>query len=367
MTKMTRIAILPAILAVIAVGCARGEKKASPSPAPVATTLDQPLKPVFDMEKRPGSSNIVVEVDGTKLTRGEADIEVDARLAGIKTRVPPEQLEFERQRELGNVVQQFIVRTMLLNEADRMKIEATEEDKKKAYDEIRSSLPAGMTLEQAMTNSPLGEARMREEIVTRIKVSKLLASQATNDTEATEEEVAAFRKTIPETVRARHVLVRTDAADDAKAREEKKKKAEAIRQQLVKGADFAETAKQFSDCPTKQAGGDVGQFSRDAKIAKPFLDASFSQEVNAIGPVVETEFGYHIIQVTERNKAGEAPSDKVAEILKRKKQQQAASRYLDKLAEKAQIRFPEMEAQGAPPLLRMPRPPQPSTPPPQPR
>ena len=101
------------------------------------------------------------------------------------------------------------------------------------------------------------------------------------------------------TVRARHILLATQSMDAA-AKAKRKKAAEQIRKQLIDGADFAEMAAKHSDCPSKQRGGDLGTFSRGSMV-KPFEDAAFSQKENVIGPVVETKFGYHIVQVQERH------------------------------------------------------------------
>ena len=70
----------------------------------------------------------------------------------------------------------------------------------------------------------------------------------------------------------------------------------------MKGDDFAEIARKNSDCPSKEVGGDLN-FIRKGQTVKPFEDAAFSQKKNAIGPVITTEYGYHIIQVLDRKPA----------------------------------------------------------------
>jgi parvulin-like peptidyl-prolyl isomerase len=102
------------------------------------------------------------------------------------------------------------------------------------------------------------------------------------------------------TVRARHILVAAKPKAGHAERAEKQRLAEKIRKQLADGADFAEMAKMHSDCPSKQRGGDLGTFKK-GQMVKPFEHAAFTQKVDAIGPVVETQFGYHIVQVTERH------------------------------------------------------------------
>jgi peptidyl-prolyl cis-trans isomerase C len=73
-------------------------------------------------------------------------------------------------------------------------------------------------------------------------------------------------------------------------------------------------------------------------MVKPFNDAAFSQDVNAIGPVVETPFGYHIIQVLKRNPAGERSRDEVVKVMKNGKRQQAIFAYIADLKAKADIK-----------------------------
>ena len=108
------------------------------------------------------------------------------------------------------------------------------------------------------------------------------------------------------------------------------------------GADFAEIAKNNSDCPSKENGGDLGEIKRGQTI-KPFEDAAFSQEKNKIGPVVSTQFGHHVIQVLGHN-PGKTVSldevkDKIAKHLEQQKQTEMFSQTTDRLRKKAVITY----------------------------
>jgi parvulin-like peptidyl-prolyl isomerase len=70
-----------------------------------------------------------------------------------------------------------------------------------------------------------------------------------------------------------------------------------LAKQLASGASFAELAKAHSDCPSSRRGGDLGQFGR-GQMVKPFEDAAFGMEIGQVSGVVETDFGYHLIQRT---------------------------------------------------------------------
>jgi peptidyl-prolyl cis-trans isomerase D len=106
----------------------------------------------------------------------------------------------------------------------------------------------------------------------------------------------AQRYTKQEQVHARHILLKSEGKDDAAV----KKQAEDLVAQLRAGGDFAALAKQFSEDPgSKENGGDLGFFER-GRMAPEFEQAAFSLGVNQISDPVKTMYGYHIIQVLEK-------------------------------------------------------------------
>ena len=89
------------------------------------------------------------------------------------------------------------------------------------------------------------------------------------------------------TASARHILV--PSAEQA----------DKIKQQIAEGADFAEMARQHSTCPSGRMGGDLGEF-RPGQMVKEFNDVCFNDEVGVVHGPVQTQFGYHLIEVTKR-------------------------------------------------------------------
>ena len=87
---------------------------------------------------------------------------------------------------------------------------------------------------------------------------------------------------------ARHILVPTAG------------QAETIKQQIADGADFAEMARAHSTCPSGKQGGDLGEFSPGQMVAE-FNDVCFNEEVGVVHGPVETRFGFHLIEVTDRS------------------------------------------------------------------
>ena len=86
---------------------------------------------------------------------------------------------------------------------------------------------------------------------------------------------------------ARHILVNSQ------------KECEALKARIEAGEDFAQLAKKYSQCPSGQDGGALGEFS-PGQMVEEFDEVVFSAEVGKTHGPVQTEFGYHLIQITSR-------------------------------------------------------------------
>lgn len=124
-----------------------------------------------------------------------------------------------------------------------------------------------------------------------------------------------------ETAVANHILVETE------------EEANAIIDEINNGLSFADAAMKYSTCPSKDVGGNLGEFSRGQMVPE-FEDAVFEMKKGDISSPVKTQFGYHIIELLENNPAGteelEDVEPAVRENLLRLKQQE---RYLEKIEE----------------------------------
>ena len=87
--------------------------------------------------------------------------------------------------------------------------------------------------------------------------------------------------------RARHILVKS------------KEQCEKIKSDIEKGGDFAEAAKKHSLCPSGKKGGDLGEF-RQGQMVREFDQVVFSAEINKVHGPVQTQFGYHLIEIVNR-------------------------------------------------------------------
>jgi peptidyl-prolyl cis-trans isomerase D len=148
---------------------------------------------------------------------------------------------------------------------------------------------------------------------------------------ATNEEVAArYQQNIamyetPEQVRASHILFKTEGKDDAAV----KKTAEGVLKQVKSGGDFAKLAKQYSEDGSKDNGGDLDFFGR-GRMVKEFDEFSFSAKPGQISDLVKTQFGYHIIKVTDRRAAATRQMAEVRGVLEDQIKTEKAQREADR-------------------------------------
>ncbi|MCC6589483.1 MAG: peptidylprolyl isomerase [Bryobacterales bacterium] len=115
----------------------------------------------------------------------------------------------------------------------------------------------------------------------------------------------------PERVKLRHILIKAEASASAEDKKKAREKAEGLLKQIKGGADFAELAKKNSEDPgSAPKGGDLDWVQRGQTV-KPFEDAAFALKPKEISNVVETIFGYHIIQALEKENSRVKPFDEV--------------------------------------------------------
>lgn len=127
-----------------------------------------------------------------------------------------------------------------------------------------------------------------EDLRNKFKVAMLQEKAATSEIKVTEEEMKEYYDSYQPNITARHILV----ADEATALEVKKK--------LEDGADFAELAKEYStDTVSAEKGGDLGSFGKGQMVAE-FEQAAYGLEVGQVSDPVQTEHGWHIIEVTKK-------------------------------------------------------------------
>jgi peptidyl-prolyl cis-trans isomerase C len=346
------IAIFVLFTFVLVSGCGDNDKNKKKSPVPaLGTNQIQPAVsgstasntvPIVTGDQAP-SGDIAVSVDGKILKKSELGKKTNEMIKKLKDKIPADKQKDFREDIKKQLVNTFVIRTLLANEIEKRKIEASDQEIKLARDKVQASLPPGKKIDEFFKEKGIS----KEEITFAVKIEKFRNMEIGNKAKPSQKEIAKFYNdnrdklfVEAESVHVRHILVATKKDDDDKVKAQKKEKIENLRKQLLNGGNFAELARKNSDCPSKEAGGDLN-FIKRGQTVKPFEDAAFSQQKDAIGPVITTEYGYHIIQVLDRKPAKkialEAVKDKISAYLDQKKKTEAFDAVLKNLQQKAKI------------------------------
>ncbi|CEG21686.1 Foldase protein PrsA precursor [Planococcus massiliensis] len=203
----------------------------------------------------------------------------------------------------------MITDEILDQEAEKADINVTEEELDKEMAVYEKSYGGKDALAAAVESSGMTMEDLTAEMESYVKVEKLLGP----DIEVTDGEIESYfeenKESLaqPAQVEASHILTAT------------KEEADEVKEKLAAGGDFAELAKEYStDTATAQNGGELGFFGT-GEMAAEFEEAAFAMKVDDISDPVETDFGFHIIQVTDKKEAAEATledsKDQIKELL----------------------------------------------------
>jgi len=289
MRTFTNLSLAALLLGLCAPGCKKDDQPtavpAAKSPV-VSTSAAMPVAKPADT----GAVTSAASVDGITLSREDLMQQLQSALAA--QHIPAAQQQMAFQYLAPRLVNAFVSKTLLMNEAKKLKLVVDETDRKKymkPFDEMAAK--QGTTLDALIKKAPMGEVKARQELEEQMLIEKLIDTQVRNT-------IKLDDKTAAEAY-----------AQAQKERTEKRAQIETIRTQLLGGTNFETIAREQSDCPSgKQSGGDLGKFERN-QMVKPFADAAFTQKIGEIGPIVETDFGFHVIKVTAHNEAKPASGD----------------------------------------------------------
>ncbi|GMK38646.1 hypothetical protein PCCS19_17000 [Paenibacillus sp. CCS19] len=233
----------------------------------------------------------------------------------------------------GNSALDGLINNELLKQAaDSQGIVITDEDIQRELNLIIQSMGSRENFELALEQYQMTEEDLQPDLLYQARLRKLLSSQINISESAIrtyyDENKSSFGT--PEQVRASHILVETKAEADA------------IYTQLKNGADFAQVAKEKSiDTGSAVGGGDLNYFQRGDMVAE-FEDAAFSLKVGEISQPVQSDFGYHLILVTDHKsavtKTFEDVKEQIKDTLTSQKIYELAQTFVSELRAKADIK-----------------------------
>jgi parvulin-like peptidyl-prolyl isomerase len=308
--------------------------------AAASPTAPAPL-PELPAEKLPA---VVAKVNGQAINKDEL-VKVAKQASeqvSRQTGTPPTRSADFYRKVLDNLVS----RTLLLQEAKTQGVVVTDDEAKAQVAELRAKFPDQAAFAKVLQENGMTEADLLREAKDAFAVQKFIDSRVLADLKVTDDEAKAFydknqdQMKRPERVHLRHILVRADKDAKPEDKAKAKAKADALLVKAKAGEDFAKLATENSDDPgSAKRGGDLSWVSHGQTV-EPFEKAAFAlAKPNDLSPVVESQFGYHIIQLLEHQPAGLAPfadvKDQIGAFLKRQQSQEKVQAYLENLRAKA--------------------------------
>lgn len=327
-----------------------------PAPAVLAASLAIILVPAFAQSRASDTTDqnspyhgtvvedIIARVNDQVISksdyeRAEQELEQEARQQGWN-----QQQLYEQRRDL---LRSLIDNQLLLSKGKELGITGETETIKR-LDEIRKQnhLDSMEALQKAAEAQGVSFEDFKEQIRENVIRSEVISQEVGQHITVAPSEIQHYYDTHqqeferPEQVRLSEILIPTANPDDATQVADAEKKAEAIEARLKSGADFATVAKADSGGPTAAEGGDLGDYKRGV-LPKVMEDATFDLQPGQYTAPIRTKQGWLILEVTQHQKAGEAPLSEVQNQIQEEvgysKMEPALRDYLAKLRNEAYI------------------------------
>ena len=294
-------------------------------------------------------AEVQVWVDQAGITGSQIQQEASRLFSHVPKNTPAEQIPAIQARLLQQAVDNLVVRQLVRGEMERSGVIITREEIEKGKQDLEKALGPGGSLAMLLADANVPMEEMEMNLTLDLFKNKVIKDKLQAAVDAVTEETAkayydehAKEFTQPAGRTVSHILIRLPAGASDEVKTDARAKAEAIRQELLAGADFAALAGEKSECLSRSRGGDLGVIPR-GREAKAFEDAVYGQEIGAIGEVVESPVGFHVIKVTGEQEEKLIPFDEVKDrllnLLKGQAQQKVTADYIQELKSKATIKL----------------------------
>jgi peptidyl-prolyl cis-trans isomerase C len=269
--------------------------------SPTATSGKQQVPEVSDR-------TLAAKVNGQPIYEDQLEARVEANLRQYKKRSHSGKVEPELEKEMQRqVLDKFIVTELFYQASLSLKIPDIE---KRITEEMAK---AKQTDHPDMGREKISDAALRENIRRKLYLTEYLAKVDLVDPQPPEAEIKAYyeknKKAFAngkDRVEVRHILIQVAKDATPEEKDEARKKIEQARQLILEGKPFDEAAKEYSDDANAPRGGNMG-YIEPAYMPPEFDKVAFSLEPGKLSDIVETEFGYHVLEVLDVRAKGTVP------------------------------------------------------------
>jgi parvulin-like peptidyl-prolyl isomerase len=259
----------------------------------------------------PGDRRAAV-VNGEAIMMSEVEAVIKATIQS------PTPLSDVQKKEVQTTALNMLVEDMLMRQYLRKNAPpASAADIDKELKDLVAGLAKDkQTLADFLKQTGQSETQLKADIAARIQYKNFITPRLTDQAikQYYDGNKVFFDKVL---VRASHVLLKVAPNASQNDRQMVYNRIVAIRKEILDGKiTFQDAAKKYSDCPSKDNGGDIGLFPYKFAVLEPFAKAAFSMKVNDISDIVVTDFGYHIIKVTDRTQGQPSNFDNIKNEVK---------------------------------------------------
>ena len=302
----------------------------------VCISLHVPAAKAVDQEGR------VAIVNGTAISQEELNremIPVNEQLEATGNDLSDSDMAFLKARVLEEKIIKY---ELLYQECQKEGVEISEEEINNRLEKEKSGFSSDEEFLQRLNELGMDEEYYTFQIKRTLSIQRLINQKfkpTITDNEARKYYNAnsdEFNQ--EEQVRASHILISVDSGADQAEKDAAKKQIEDILKMARNGEDFASLAQKYSQCPSSSQGGDLDFFDK-GEMVKPFENAAFSMEPGEVSDVVETDFGYHIIKVTDRRgpQTFEEAIDDIKKTIGKEKIADSYAEFYSDVRDKAEV------------------------------
>lgn len=288
---------------------------------------------------------VVAVVNNEVITQRDLEQELAPIYAQYKSAYQPEELETLMEEARLNILKQMIEDRLMLQEAREIRIQVSDEEIEEKLEWVKVKFESEIEFMDVLEMEGITvrdlEAQYREQIM----VAKIIGREVTSKVMISPQEVSDYYTLHPEEfiepekVKVLNILIRPEKPSE-KSWGRARRKAEALLNRLRDGADFRELARDYSQGPNPDHGGDMGYLAKGQMLTE-IDEVIFNLGIGEVSGLIKTKLGYHILKIedrtAERVKEPSEVQDKIEEIIFKEKFEQRFKEWMEKLKENAYI------------------------------
>jgi parvulin-like peptidyl-prolyl isomerase len=245
------------------------------------------------------------------------------------------------------VIQRMVEEELLFQESGRLGIAVSTAELDDRIAAARARFDSESAFAQEIAGLHMDESQYRRKLHRQMAIDRVIERQVMPSLSVSEEEIRQFydanpqRFNMPEKIRLSHIFIRFEPGESTEQPARARHKMETIAAQVAQGADFAALARDYSEEPRREYGGDLGYIQR-GQILPQLETVAFELAVGETSPIVTTGHGFHLLRVTDRKPGSVVPFEEahpgIRQTLLQLKRDRAVKAYVDTIRKKADIR-----------------------------